>query len=44
MTKDDDTMDKDSGNRDGSVAGDEGSDDSEGEVEAFVDDGDDLLL
>ena len=44
VTRDDDAIDTDSGDRDGGVAGEERSDDSEGEGDAFVDDGDDLLL
>ena len=42
--RDDHTKDMESGDRDGSVAGEGGSDDSDGEGDAFVDDGNDLLL
>ena len=44
VTRDDDANDRESGDRDGDVAGERGSDDSEGEGDAFVGDGDNLLL
>ena len=42
--RDDHTKDMESGDRDGEVAGERGSDDSEGEGDTFTDDGDNLLL
>ena len=44
VTRDDDGKDMESGDRDGDVAGEKGSDDSEGEGDAFAGDGDDILL